>query len=125
MNRVVVDTSVFIDYLRGRPARNFEALLRSNSILLVPYVRLELIQGVRQSETATLRRLLSGIPQVPHRAEIIEVAESLILKLKGSGLNAGLVDILITAQAKFLRAAVLSSDRVFDKLAERGLIALA
>ena len=65
------------------------------------------------------------IPQVPHRPEIIEVAESLILKLKGSGLNAGLVDILITAQAKFLRAAVLSSDRVFDKLAERGLIALA
>lgn len=125
MKRVLVDTSVFIDFLRGQPARNFEQLLHSNCVLLCPYVRLELIQGVRQSETPLLMRLLGGIPQVPHRPEILGLAESLILSLKGSGLNVGLVDVLIAAQAMYVRASILSSDRVFQKLSKRGLITLA
>ena len=125
MRRTVVDTSVFVDFLRGEPVPRFEALLRGNSVLLSPYVRLELLQGVRREEAHMLGRLLSGIPQVPHREGLFAVAESMTLRLKGSGLNVGLVDLLIAAQAKLLRSEVLSSDLVFEKLARLGLVSVA
>ena len=124
MRRTVVDTSVFVDFLRGAPAPRFEALLRENSVLLSPYVRLELLQGVRRDEARLLGRLLGGIPQVPHRDGVFAVAEAMTHRLKGTGLNVGLVDLLIAAQARLVRSAVLSSDRVFEKLAGLGLVAL-
>lgn len=67
MRRAVVDTCVFVDFLRGKSAPKFEALLRQSSVLLSPYVRLELLQGARREEARLLARLLEGIPQVPHR----------------------------------------------------------
>lgn len=124
MRRAVVDTSVFVDFLRGKPQPRFEGLLRENSVLLSPYVRLELLQGVRRTEARLLARLLGGIPQVPHREEVFGVAESMTQRLKGSGLNVGLVDLLIAAQAKLVRCAVLSSDHVFEELADVGLVSL-
>lgn len=116
MRRTVVDTSVFVDFLRGKPVPRFEALLRENSVLLSPYVRLELLQGVRRNEAKALGRLLTGIPQVPHHPEIFEVAEAMGQKVKGTGLNVGLVDLLIAAQARITHSALLSSDGVFEKL---------
>lgn len=43
-------------------------------------------------------------------------------RLKGSGLNVGLVDLLIAAEANLLGSGVLSSDRVFQKLAQLELV---
>lgn len=125
MRRTVVDTCVFVDFLRGASVPRFEALLRANSVLLSPYVRLELLLGVRRDEARVLAGLLGGIPQVPHQDAIFAVAESMAEQVKGSGLNVGLVDLLIAAQARLLRSPVLSSDRVFGKLAHFGLVSLA
>jgi predicted nucleic acid-binding protein len=122
VRRVIVDTSVFVDFFRGKSDPRFVTLLRSNSALLSPYVRLELLQGVRRAEARMLADLLGGIPQVPHRAELFTVAEKLVARLKGSGVNAGLVDLLIAAQAQILGCPVLSHDTVFGRLLALSLI---
>ena len=125
MTRVVVDTSIFVDFFRGRPTGSFEGLLRANAVLLSQYVRLELLQGLRRDEARRVGELLRGIPQVPHDARIFAVAEKMVHRVKGTGLNLGLVDLLIAAEATQLRAAVLSSDGVFDRLSSLGLVRAA
>jgi len=124
MRRVLADTSVFIDFFRGRPSGAFERLLRANALLLSPYVRLELLQGLRRDEAARVGELLRGIPQVPHDPALFAAAEELIESVRGTGLNVGLVDLLIAAQARHLKATVLSADLVFVRLEKLGLVTL-
>jgi predicted nucleic acid-binding protein len=122
MRRVIVDTSVFIDFFRGKRVPRFETLLRTNSALLSPYVRLELLQGVRRDELRRLAYLLTGIPGVPHRPELFDEAELVARQLKGTGLNAGTVDLLIAAQARLAGCTVLSHDAVFGRFVKLGLL---
>lgn len=124
MRRVVVDTSVFVEFFRGRRVPHFEDLLRANAILLSPCVRLELLMGVRRSESARLDHVLGGIPGFPHRAEVVSVAERFVERLKGKGISVGLVDLLIAAEASLLGSPVFSFDSVFGRLARLGLVKL-
>lgn len=125
MRRVVVDTSVFVDFFRGKPTASFDRLLRANAVLLSQYVRLELLQGLRRNEAHRVGTLLRAIPQVPHAEGLFGAAEAMVERVRGTGLNVGLVDLLIAAQASQLRAGVLSSDKVFVSLARLGLVTLA
>ena len=122
MRRVIADTSVFIDFLRGRPAARFEAAVRDNAVLLSPLVRLELLQGVRRDELRVLTDVLGGLPQVPHQPELFATGEMMVRRVKGSGLNVGVVDLLLAAQARLLRASVMSGDAVFARLDAMGLV---
>jgi predicted nucleic acid-binding protein len=122
MRRVLVDTSVFIDFFRGRPTGPLKHLLRNNAVLLSAYVRLELAQGVRREDAAHIGRLLAALPQIPHEARLFPAAEELLQTARGSGLNVGTVDLLLCAQARLCRASVLSSDVVFQKLAALGQV---
>ena len=58
-NLVLVDTSVFIDYLRGSTDDTLSVLILNNQVLLSPVVRLELLSGVRKKELSQLERLLN------------------------------------------------------------------
>jgi predicted nucleic acid-binding protein len=118
MRRVVVDTSIFIDFLRGAPTPRLEELLRENSALLSPLVRLELIRGMRLDEGRFIGDLLKGSPQVPHLPGLFTTAEALLEKLKRRGLTVGLIDLLLAAQARLLRCDIYSSDGVFAQIAK-------
>ena len=65
--RLVLDTSVFIDHLRGRPKAAVEliagALSRGDELWSSQVVRAELLAGMRSSEAATrdLMRLISWV----------------------------------------------------------------
>jgi predicted nucleic acid-binding protein len=76
---VVVDTSVLIDYLRGHPGAG--ALLereRAGGVLHASEItRLEVLAGMRPSEEAATRRLLSILIWHPVDAEIAETAGAL------------------------------------------------
>jgi len=121
LRRVIVDTSVFVEFFTGRRVPHFESSLRNNAALLSPYVRLELLQGVRKNEASELGELLGGIPQVPQRDELFPLAERMIGRLKGTGLTLGVVDLLIAAQAELFGCLILSFDAVFRKLEKLGM----
>lgn len=119
---VVVDTSVFIDFLRGKPVPSFERLVSANEVLLSSFVRLELLQGARRSEIKLLSRLLEGLTAIPLAPTLASAAEELLSQIKGSGLNVGIVDLLIAAEAQALDCPLFSFDRVFQKLAAMNLV---
>lgn len=121
---VLVDTSVFIDFFRGKEPPAFKDLLLNNQIFLSHFVRLELLQGVRKQELHTIEYVLGGLEMIPHQEEIFEVSEKLLHKLKGAGLNLGIIDLFLAAESILMSAPIYSFDRVFEKLARQRLIQL-
>src|SRR5688572_23607060 len=106
MRRVIVDTSVFAEFFRGRGVPRLEALLRTNAAILSPFVRLELLQGVQRREARLLADLLRGLTQLPHRDDLFPLAEAMLDRVRGSGITVSVVDLLIAAQARQYRCAV-------------------
>lgn len=120
--KVLVDTSVFIDFFRGHPPEGFEQLLVQNRILLSRFVRIELLQGVRDSELRQLNYVLGGLEIIPHHPDLFGRVETMIFDLKKSHLVAGVVDLLLAAEAFLMGCPVFSKDKVFGKLRQRRLI---
>ncbi len=113
---ILVDTSVFIDFFRGKPTTELERLLRQDLVALSTLVRLELIQGLRRNEAHALNRLLSGLREVPIDRETWRLAEQILWDIKGEGLTLGIPDLLLAAQAQQTGFPVLSLDKVFQRL---------
>lgn len=122
MTEVVVDTTVFVDFFRGRDDRVFKQLLLNNQILLSRYVRLELLQGVRRSEVYILESVLGGLKTVATPIGLFEETEKLLKSIRGSGLTVGIVDLLIAGEARLFGYPIYSLDRVFSKLSSLGLV---
>ncbi|MDO8494496.1 MAG: PIN domain-containing protein [Deltaproteobacteria bacterium] len=122
LQKVIVDTSVFVDFFRGRSLPAFQDLLLNDSIILSSFVKLEILQGVRKEETKQVGNLLGGIKTVPFRQELFTIGERLLFKIKGKGLTVGLVDLFIAAEALILDYPVYSFDNIFHKLAQLQLI---
>lgn len=121
---VLVDTSVFISYLRGRIDKTFKELVLNDQIYLSSYVKLELFQGVRQQEIHQLAYVLEGLHPVPHQKNLMQEAERILRKVKGQGLTLGIVDLLLAAQSNLERCPVFSFDSVFEKLARLRCVAV-
>ncbi len=117
-NKILVDTSIFVSFFRGSNIPEFENLLLNNRILLSPYVRLELLQGVRKPEISKLNYVLGGIEPIPHELEALNKAEDILLQIKPAGITIGIVDLIIAAEACLLGVVIFSFDHVFQKLSQ-------
>lgn len=124
MTRIIVDTSVFINYFRGKSAPGLQELIMSDMVLLSQYVRLEILAGISKENYATMRDVLEGLILVPFHPDIIEVAEKFLVELKSEGVNAGIVDVLIASEAAVEEVPIYSFDAVFKQFEERGQIKL-
>ncbi len=117
-NLVLVDTSIFVDYLRGGADDTLSVLILNNQVLLSPVVRLELLSGVRRKEFAQLERLLNVL--IPIDSFVTpKFCEKILQKAKGSGLLGGLPDLLILADVVSHNATLFSGDMKMIKLAEK------
>jgi len=123
-NPVIVDSSVFVDFFRGRDVPSFQDLLTNNRILLSAYVRLELLQGVRKEELRRLEYVLGGMEKITIQTNIFESAETILYKVKGRGLTLGIVDLMIAAEAMILDCPIYSFDKIFHKLAKWKLVSV-
>jgi predicted nucleic acid-binding protein len=115
---VVVDTSVFIDFLRSAERYSLlEQLIIDDRVVLSEVVRLELLAGVRKAEKFKLTKMLSplkrrsGFPSV-------SACESLLNNARGSGLFGSIPDIMILADAVEERSALASVDQKLVRLAK-------
>ena len=115
---VVVDTSIFIEYLRGTSHQVLAVLTLNNQVLLSPVVRLELLAGARRKELKILERLLNALRPVDSFASLKE-CEKLLNKARGSGLSGGITDLLILADTARHNASLFSCDEKMMKLAEK------
>jgi len=118
---VLVDTSVFVDFFRGRSTPGFKELLMENQIMLSAYVRLELLQGVRKEELHKVEYVLGGLISIPHHEKLFEVVEKALQKIRGTGLTVGIVDLLLVGESILMNAPIYSFDKIFKKLSEKNI----
>ena len=114
---VLVDTSVFIDYLRGDTDNTLAVLTLRNQVLLSPIVRLELLSGVSKKELPALEKLCGALRQLELFATP-EECEKLLKRAKGTGLLGGIPDLLILADALRHKVALFTYDKKMEKLAK-------
>ena len=121
MNRVsgvVVDTSVWIDFLAGASTPSLEEALSDGLVVLPPLVVAELVSGAqRRREKAMIEDLLEELPlhDTP-LAHWIRVGE-LRQELRGKGLSVSTPDAHVAQCALDRDAVLLSRDAVFASIA--------
>jgi len=123
---VLVDTSVLIDYLKGRVTKKTEllgqVLDRDVPFGISCYTYQEVLQGARdEAELRTLREYLSTqvIYYLEQTPGTYENAATLYFRLRRIGITPrGAVDILIALTAMVNRLWLLHDDRDFDVMAQ-------
>ena len=115
---VVVDTSVFIDYLRGQSDDTLAVLILKNRVLLSPVVRLELLAGVRKSERKTIERLCNALRPIEAFSPPSE-CEALLNRARGTGFFGGIPDLLIISDALRHGAFLFSHDEKMSMLSKK------
>ena len=121
---VLVDTAVFIAHFRGKSDDTFKRLLFGDEIFLSPFVRIELLQGVKKSEASLVEQVLGGLVPIPAIGDLFGEAEMILRRARQQGMVLGIIDLLIAAQANLNRCPVYSFDKVFDQLALFKLVAV-
>lgn len=115
--RVIVDTSAWIDFLRGtrsRDAGEVESLIRSDRAVTCGIIEAELLAGVRaRREHDALKESLGGLVYVEvTRADWARTGE-LAAQLRARGKTIPLSDLLVAALALANDCRVLTRDNHF------------
>lgn len=126
MSGVVVDTSVWIAFFAGTPVPGLEAALASGVVVLPPIVVAELVSGAKRVEDRdaiadlTTQLVLHETP-LDHWVRVGELRR----RLRGRGLTVSTPDAHVAQCALDRRAALLSRDAIFSRIASRcGLVLL-
>ena len=115
---VLVDTSVFISYLRGEGEDTLSVLILNNQVLLSAVVRLELLAGVDKFQLRILAKLFDSLHNADTFAPTAD-CETLLRKVRGSGLYGGLPDLMILADAIRFNAMLHTTDLRLERLAQK------
>jgi predicted nucleic acid-binding protein len=106
--RLVLDTSVLVDHLRGRPraatALIPDALERGDQLWSVEVVRAEVLAGMRSTEEAPTRDLLRLISWVAVDESLSEAAGELGRRYLRSHPGIEIADLLVAAATQYLDA---------------------
>ena len=118
---VLVDTSIWIEVLRGGADFDLESLVDFDEVVTCPPVVQELLQGIRDPEAhAVAREALLALPMVESPMPIetyLDAAELFRLARRAGFTVRSSVDCLIAACAARHSLAVLHRDRDFEALA--------
>lgn len=125
---VVVDTSVWVEFFRGRDTalvQRLRGLLDTDEVALAAPVRLELLAGARREEVERLRRVLSAVPLLLPPETMWQTLEDWVIRARLEGERFGALDLLIAGIANAHGAVVWSKDADFTRLARLGFVVLA
>jgi predicted nucleic acid-binding protein len=123
---VVVDTSVWIDYLEGKDIPVLDDALKHGAVLLPPVVLAELISGAhRPRERTALLDFLSDLPLCEtDRSHWIHVGD-LRRRCREKGLSISTPDAHVAQCALDADAILFSRDRIFLEVAHQANLRLA
>ncbi len=124
---IVVDTSVWIDFFRSRPgaaAKHLGSLLDADEVALVAPVRIELVSGVRRTESARLKRVLSALPMWRPTDATWATMEAWAERAGARGQRFGVGDLLVGAIASEHGAALWSLHADFVRMQRLGFVRL-
>lgn len=117
MSAVVVDSSVWIEFFRGRDIPALEEALAEGRVLVPPIVVAELVSG------ATSRGDAKKVTDLVRELELVETPRThwvrvgeLRRRLRGRGLSVSTPDAHVAQCAMDVRGVLLSTDAVFRRI---------
>jgi tRNA(fMet)-specific endonuclease VapC len=123
---LVVDTSVWIDFFAGVPARMLEDGLAQGAVVLPPIVVAELVSGAREGrQRALIFGLLRDLPVHETPLEHWVLVGDLRRSLAEKGVAVSTPDAHVAQCAIDRDALLLSRDDVFKRIARRSALRLA
>lgn len=109
--RLLFDTDVLVDYLRGHPEAETFLDARTERLLISVITVAELFAGVREGKERTaLLTFLGAFEPIPIGHEIAERG-GLYRRDYGRSHNTGLADALIAATAEYVQAQLVTLNR--------------
>jgi hypothetical protein len=124
---VVVDTSVWIDFFRGRDSATVERLsnlLDEDLVSLAAPVRLEILAGASRKELPRLTRVLSALPLLHPTRALWTTLEGWVGEARAAEECFGAMDLLIAGLASENGASLWSLDDDFTRMAGLGFVEL-
>ena len=124
---IAVDTSVWIDFFRGRPlaVEKLSVLLDSDEVVLPVPVRIEILSSARKSESQSLGRILSALPVLYPTDATWSRMESWVTAGTVAGQRFGVADLLVAALAVEHGCTLWSLDKDFARMARLHMVTLA
>ncbi len=119
MMKIIVDTSVWIEYLRNRPilAETLDRYLLAGKIFTVGPVIAELLQGAKtEKDYQALKSSIHGLPFIETSLENWIDAGSISFKLRRKGVTVPITDCVIAAVAIHQNASIMTYDRHFANI---------
>lgn len=127
MARVLIGTSVWIEFFRGRePYYGIIArLIDDDQVVCCGIILGELMQGAKSDkELAVLDDFIKVFPFIPETPELWAAAGKLSGKLRSKGITIGLSDCFIAMAAASVKAQVATLDGHFEALCKPAGITL-
>lgn len=124
---VLVDTSVWIEFFRGKNQKLIEGLkdlLDGNEVSLAIPVRIEILAGTSKEKKPTLGRVLSALPLFYPSVETWKKIENWIEAGLSKGERFGALDLLIAAITAENKTALWSLDKDFQRMEKLGWVHL-
>lgn len=122
-SRVFVDTSIWIEFFRGKNTQIIRTLseqIDHDQVVISKITQLEILNGAKHSEFKKLQRVLDALgPRLPDSAVWNQV-ENWIYTATKKGIRFGIADLIIAAQAKELKIPVWSLDSDFKRMKSAG-----
>lgn len=116
---VLVDTSVWVDYFRGKNEglrRELDRLLDEDDVAIAAPVRIEILLGVPPAMRGTLARLLAALPTHRPQDTDWDTMEEWAIRAGEAGHRFAIGDLAIASVAARLGIAVWSLDKDFERM---------
>ncbi len=121
MSEYLVDTSVWVEFLRGEKTaikKRLEKLLDDNRAAVAGIILAELLTGIsKEKDQDFLEECFLGLPCLETTSDIFVAAGKMGAALRKKGITVPLSDLLIAALAKAHSLTVLTLDNHFQALA--------
>jgi predicted nucleic acid-binding protein len=112
---VLIDTSIWIDYFKGKEsALLLNELIDSNDVCVNDLILAELIPSIEQRKEHDLKDMLYSITTLTIDIDWHEIIQMQIKNLQSGINNVGIPDLIIVQNIVENDVKILSSDRHFD-----------
>lgn len=124
MDKVIIDTSAWIESFRPKVKQNFRLLVKdlilNNRVLMPGIIKTELLRGTKtKKEFNRLSDLLKGITYLPVAEEFWEHLSKFSFQLFRKGVNVPLTDTYIALLCIENNAPLLHRDKHFELIAKK------
>jgi predicted nucleic acid-binding protein len=124
MDKVIIDTSAWIESFRPKASQRFRQLVKDliiqNRVLLPGIIKAELLRGAKtKSEFNRLAELLKGLTYLPAAEEFWDNVAEFSFQLFRKGVTVPLTDTYIALLCIENKASILHRDKHFDLISEK------